>query len=106
MKSKYDCEKGSFQTKFLSHWNEHTEWKKHKGEKREVTELKCNFCDYETDKTTDMKQHYFNNHAIKDERQKEFKFYCEKCDFGCFIQLLFVRHLETLKHNTNNSFSL
>ncbi len=27
--------------------------------------------------------------------QKEFKFYCKKCDFGCFAEVLLNRHLET-----------
>jgi len=38
-------------------------------------------------------------HATIEERSKEFKFYCDKCDFGTFAEILFTRHLETKKHN-------
>ena len=101
--NQYYCEKCSFHANYLSHWNNHLESKKHNGEKRKersdkVLEPKCNLCNYETDKTINMKQHYLNNHATKEERQKEFIFYCVKCDFGSFSKFLFDRHLETLKH--------
>ena len=49
-------------------------------------------------KTTNFKLHYLNKHATKEERKQEFKFYCEKCDFGCFVEVLLNRHLETKKH--------
>ena len=26
------------------------------------------------------------------------EYYCEKCDFGCFGEILLNRHLETKKH--------
>jgi hypothetical protein len=42
-----------------------------------------------------------NKHSTKEERQKSFNFYCEKCDFGCFVEILYTRHLETKKHNNN-----
>jgi hypothetical protein len=29
------------------------------------------------------------------------KFYCNKCDFGTFGEILFTRHLETKKHINN-----
>jgi hypothetical protein len=48
-----------------------------------VLEPKCKLCDYTTRRTTNMKLHYLNNHANK-ERKKEFKYYCEACDFGNF----------------------
>ena len=106
MESKYYCEKCCFRTNFLSHWEQHTESKKHNGEKRKercdkFLEPKCKFCNYETNKTTNMKQHYLNKHGSKEERQKEFLFYCDNCDFGCFIKLLFDRHLESIKHQNS-----
>jgi len=39
-----------------------------------------------------------NKHATKEERQKELKYYCNKCDFGSFNQILLVRHLEVIKN--------
>lgn len=101
--TKYNCEMCQFRCNHLSLWNEHMACKKHTGEKRKercdkILEEKCKFCDYKPTRTTNMKLHYLNKHAEKEERQKEFKFYCEKCDFGCFVHILLVRHLETQKH--------
>ncbi len=49
---------------------------------------------------TNMKLHYLNHHATKEERKKEFKYYCEGCDFGHFTKALYKAHLET-KHNVS-----
>ena len=35
----------------------------------------------------------------KEDRKKEFKYYCDKCDFGTYAEILFTRHCETKKHN-------
>jgi hypothetical protein len=59
---------------------------------------KCNLCDYKPSKITNLKLNYLNKHATKEEREQEFKFYCKKCDFGCFVEILLNRHLETEKH--------
>ena len=34
----------------------------------------------------------------KEERKKKFKYYCDKCDFGTYAEILFTRHCETKKH--------
>jgi hypothetical protein len=44
-----------------------------------------------------MKLHYLNNHANKEERKKDFKYYCEPCDFGNFSKSLFKLHMD-IKH--------
>jgi hypothetical protein len=103
--SKYKCQKCSFNCEYLSILNQHLESKKHNETKRKerndkILEPKCNLCSYETNKTTNMKVHRLTKHSSKEDREKEFKFYCNKCDFGTFIKILFDRHLETLKHNT------
>ena len=59
---------------------------------------KCKFCEYKPTKTTNLQLHYLNKHATKEERQTGFKYYCDKCDFGCFVSILYERHLETQKH--------
>ena len=85
---------------FVSQWNGHINSKKHTGEKRKercdkILSEKCEYCDYKPTKTTNMKLHYLNNHATKEERQNGFSFYCDKCDFDCFVEVLYTRHLET-----------
>ena len=103
MESKYNCEKCVFKCNYLSEWNDHLGCKRHTGEKRKersdkTLEEKCKFCDYIPSKTTNYKLHYLNKHATKEERIKEFTFYCEKCHFGCFTEILYQRHIETQKH--------
>ncbi len=103
MEPKYNCKKCNYSCNYLSEWNEHLETKKHTGEKRKgrndkILEEVCKFCLYKPIKTTNMKLHYLNKHATKEERQNGFNFYCDKCDFGCFVNILFSRHLETQKH--------
>ena len=56
-------------------------------------------CDYTTTRTTNMKLHYLNNHANKEEREKEFKYYCEVCDFGNFSKGLFKLHMKSKDTN-------
>jgi len=75
-----------------------TYWREKKKRSDKSLEEQRKFCDYKPTKTTNMKLHYLNKHTPKEERQKEFKFYCDKCDFGCFVNILFQRHLETQKH--------
>ena len=103
MNFKYNCETCEYKCKYLSEWNDHLKTNKHTGNKRKercdkILEDKCKFCDYKSIKTTNLKLHYLNNHALKEERQQKFKYYCDKCDFGCFTQILLNRHLETQKH--------
>lgn len=103
MESKYWCEKCNFNCDYLSIWNQHLLSNKHTGNKRKerndkILEEKCKFCDYKPTKTTNYRLHYLNKHATKEERLKDFPFYCDKCDFGSFNQILLNRHLETQKH--------
>jgi hypothetical protein len=103
--TKYHCECCNYKCVYLAHWKQHVESEKHKnnGKRKtrsdKVLEPKCKFCDYTTTRTTNMKLHYLNNHANKEERKKEFKYYCEDCDFGNFAKGLFNLHMQT-KHNT------
>jgi len=100
---KYNCEKCQYRCNYVSEWSQHLTTKKHTDEKRKersdkTLEDKCKFCDYKPTKTTNQKLHYLNKHATKEERQNGFPFYCDNCDFGCFVSILFERHLETQKH--------
>jgi hypothetical protein len=88
---------------YPAHWKQHIECEKHKNNgKRKprcdrVLEPKCKICEYTTTKTTNMKLHYLNNHAMIAERKMGFKYYCETCDFGTFSKSLFKLH-ENAKH--------
>ena len=108
MEAKFDCDKCQFRCQFISQWNDHIASKTHTGDKRKqrsdkILVDKCEFCDYKPTKTTNMRLHYLNKHAPTEERTNGFKFYCDNCDFGCFTEILFTRHLETKKHISNYS---
>lgn len=103
---KFECEKCEFKCNYISQWNDHIVSKRHTGEKRKercdkILSNKCELCDYKPTKITNMKLHYLNKHATIEERKKDFSFYCDKCNFGCFVEILFTRHLETKKHISN-----
>ncbi len=102
--TKYICDVCNYKCIYQSHWKQHIESDKHKNNgirkprSDKVLEPKCRLCDYKTNRTINMKLHYLNNHANKEERKKEFKYYCEECDFGNFSKSLFKLHME-VKHN-------
>ncbi len=59
---------------YPAHWKQHLECEKHKNNgirktrSDKVFEPNCKLCDYTTMRTTNMKLHYLNNHANKEER--------------------------------------
>ena len=59
---------------------------------------KCNVCKYLTNNEHNLKTHNLNNHLSKEDRKKQFTFFCEKCDFGTFIKLSYDKHIVTNKH--------
>ena len=60
--------------------------------------VKCDFCDYTTKNTITIKKHMLNKHKTKEERKKEFKFYCEPCNFGTFSKDTMEIHNNSEKH--------
>lgn len=46
-----------------------------------------------------FKQHKLNEHATKEQREKEFKFYCKCCDVGSFSKDIYEKHTNSEKHN-------
>jgi hypothetical protein len=107
--TKYYCECCNYKCIYPAHWKQHLECEKHKnnGKRKtrsdKVLEPKCKLCDYTTTRTTNMKLHYLNNHANKEERKNGFKYYCEECDFGNFSKGLFKLHMDTKHPNIISS---
>lgn len=102
-KKEFYCDKCDYICQYESHWLQHTSSKKHnditrKPRSDKVLEPKCKLCSFETNNTANMLVHTLTKHSTPERRKKEFKFYCDKCDFGTFTQILFTRHLETKKH--------
>lgn len=47
---------------------------------------------------TNYKIHFLNYYSIKEERKKEYTYYCELSDFGSFCENQLNKHKETSKH--------
>lgn len=102
---KYKCMTCNFSCEYLAHWNEHLETKKHKNNGKRVRgdgpkNTLCDICNYNASCNKNLKLHKLLRHGTPDERKKELKYYCDKCDFGTEIKILFERHLETEKHKS------
>jgi hypothetical protein len=100
----YFCECCNYKCIYPAHWKQHIDSEKHKNKGKRKTrsdkilEPQCKECNYTTNNLTCMKVHYLTHHSNKEERKREFKYYCEKCDFGTYAEILFTRHYETKKH--------
>lgn len=102
---KYVCEKCFFYTNARSALNAHMITKKHlTGTKAKRCDKKypdkCPNCNYKPKSNTNFLQHTLNYHSSKEEKKENFKYYCEKCDFGTFSEQLFIMHKNTNKHAT------
>lgn len=105
-KKEFYCEACDYTCIYESHWKQHTESKKHKNNgvqtrSDKVLEPKCKLCSFESNNLTNMTVHILTKHSTSEQRKKGFKYYCEKCDFGTFTQILFTRHQEAKKHIAN-----
>jgi hypothetical protein len=103
IKYKYICEKCDYKCRFECEWKKHCETTLHKtGERKKKDNYKengkCKDCEYTTTNTFLMKKHRLNEHATKEEREKEFKFYCSYCDVGAFSKETIETHYNTNKH--------
>ena len=86
---KFNCEKCNFKCQYESQWKNHTDTELHKtGVKKKRSDIKeaytCDKCEYKTKNIYTFKQHVLNEHGTKEERLKEFKYYCKYCDFGTY----------------------
>ncbi len=103
---KFICEKCYYKTNLLSSLKKHNNSELHITGKRKIRKdkapepivYKCSTCNYITDNEHNLKTHNLNNHQSKEDRKTQFKYYCEKCDFGTFIELTFTKHTNTNKH--------
>jgi hypothetical protein len=97
------CDKCDFKCKFKSRWDVHINTTLHKTGKKKLRIdyeglHKCDKCDYESENNTNFKKHVLNSHSTKEEREKQFKFYCKLCNFGTFSNDTMNLHKESNKH--------
>lgn len=104
---KYNCDQCNYHTNVLNSYEKHTKSTLHitgkrkaRSDKKNISGFKCDVCGYKSNNEFNYKGHYLNNHGTKEEKKKEFKYYCECCDFGTFVDTCYNLHIETKKHNT------
>lgn len=104
LETKYYCNMCDYMCEYNSHWLQHLNCNKHKNNGKRLPrcdksfDTKCKNCVYETNNLVSMRLHYLTKHSNKEDRKKEFKYYCASCDSGTFSDVLFNRHNETKKH--------
>ncbi len=106
--SKFYCEKCNYKTDLKQSYLQHCKSELHKtglyGGKELVPRkvLQCSLCDFNTTNVKNHLTHKLNNHSTKEERKTQFKYYCEKCDFGIFTESGFAKHNESTRHKRLN----
>lgn len=100
---KYICEQCNFKVNTKARWESHLATELHKtGQRKKRSDykepMKCAHCDYTSKNKTTLNTHILNYHKTKEDRQKEFRYYCQNCDFGTFSKDIMDKHNDTEKH--------
>ena len=102
IQKKYRCDVCLYYTNYASEWNKHTTSMKHQrnGQPKENKKdnYVCNECEYKGNTIWNLKMHKTTQHSTKEEREKEFKFYCKCCDIGTFSKDIYEKHISSDKH--------
>jgi hypothetical protein len=107
-KYKFICDKCNYKTNLKSLILQHNETELHKtGERgkkpiKEKEIFKCSDCEFYSTNKNNYLTHKLNNHSTKEERKKQFKYYCDSCDFGVFTESSFEKHKNSLRHTRLN----
>ena len=99
----YRCDKCNKEFKFKCRYESHLKTLKHTGDKRKqrvkIEDLVCSYCkEFRTRNEHNLKIHILNYHKNKEEREKEYPYYCNICDFGSFQNSHLEKHKLTKKH--------
>lgn len=103
---KFICEKCNFKCMYKSAYDAHLKSGLHQtGHRKKRCDsngpYNCDKCNYTTTNKTTFKKHTLNEHANKQTREKEFRYYCKHCDFGTFSNDSMNAHNNTKKHIKN-----
>jgi hypothetical protein len=99
---KFTCKACNYNSNYESKYKQHLETLKHKNNGilvRKKPELKkCDKCNFTSTHNEGFKTHYLTKHSSKEEKEKEFTYYCKLCDFGTFSKSLIEIHNNSKKH--------
>ena len=104
--NKYNCINCNFKCNTKARWDAHINTELHKtGQRKKRSDTKepykCEHCEYKSKNLTTFKMHKLNYHSSVEEKEKEFKYYCKECDYGCFYEEAINKHNNTIKHKYN-----
>jgi len=103
MDFKYYCDKCKYGTNILPSYEKHLNTILHAtGKRKERCDKKiyeCDRCNYKTKLKYNYIGHKLNNHSTKEEKTINYKFYCEKCDYGNNYKVAYEKHIQSKKHN-------
>jgi hypothetical protein len=111
MKNKYNffCEPCNYKCLYKSEYTKHLNSSKHKRGGKPLVH-KCYDCNYSSTTSWKLKMHIVNRHMTNDQKN-QLKYYCNICDFLCFSQLYYNKHMEGNSHrikvdnSTNNELN-
>jgi hypothetical protein len=100
---KYMCVQCEFYTNIKPVYEKHLRTEKHKTGKRGTRcdkkyPEKCENCEYKPKSNRNYIQHKLIYHSTKEEKKEKFPYYCEKCNFGTYSELLYNKHNNSKKH--------
>ena len=101
--NKFICETCNYKTDYESKYKQHLETKKHKNNgilvrKEENIIKECDKCSFTSKNNDIFRTHYLTKHSNKEEKEKEFTYYCKFCNFGTFNKSLMDIHKNSKKH--------
>jgi hypothetical protein len=103
-KYKYYCEKCKYGTDIIhsmkSHEQSYIHQNGHKKSRKKIELYKCEDCEYINNHKYNYISHKLNHHGTKEDREKEFKYYCKLCDTGTYAKEAYDKHMISSKHKT------
>jgi hypothetical protein len=99
---KYYCDKCQYGTNIRNSFDTHNKSTLHltgkKKSKIKKEEYKCNECNYQSKNLYNFLSHKLNNHSTAEEKKEKFKYYCDLCDVGTFVESNYEKHKLSTKH--------
>jgi hypothetical protein len=98
------CEKCNYKTTIIGCYKQHLKTTLHitgkRKERKDKNIFECKHCnDYKNNNHINFMNHVLTNHATKEERKKGYRYYCDVCDVGSFVEAVIKKHNNSKKHD-------
>ncbi len=100
----YHCDICNYSCIYESHWLKHLKTRSHNNNgietriRKKKRDILCTICNKEFTPYNKLRAHILSKHSTKEEREEEFPYYCNFCDFGTFGKCLLDKHYNSKKH--------